>query len=162
MYIYGVYCILLIRLLAYITLYVCTTNSTLATYIYPNIYTSIHTYIPTCKLTYTHIYIIHVPIYTIATGSQDKSIKLWQSDTLTCIATLNGHKRSIWKLVFSPIDKVCTHCTVLYCTVLYCSKVDVYNHINYFILLCILHVINIFLIFTLPLNFPLNFLLFRC
>jgi len=41
----------------------------------------------------------------IASGSQDKSIRLWRSTDLTAIATLTGHKRGIWRLVFSPIDK---------------------------------------------------------
>lgn len=42
----------------------------------------------------------------IATGSQDKTIKLWQADKLFLVATLSGHKRSVWKVNFSPIDKV--------------------------------------------------------
>lgn len=41
----------------------------------------------------------------IATGSQDKTIKLWKTSDLSSIATLSGHKRGIWKLAFSPIDR---------------------------------------------------------
>ena len=41
----------------------------------------------------------------VASGSQDKSIRLWRSTDLTAIASLKGHKRGIWRLVFSPIDK---------------------------------------------------------
>ena len=42
----------------------------------------------------------------IATGSQDKTIKLWNSEKLQNMATLKGHKRSVWKVQFSPVDKV--------------------------------------------------------
>jgi len=41
----------------------------------------------------------------IASGSQDKKIKLWNSHDLSLITVLSGHKRGIWKLVFSNIDK---------------------------------------------------------
>ena len=41
----------------------------------------------------------------VASGSQDRSIKLWNSADLTPIATLSGHKRGVWKVVFSPIDR---------------------------------------------------------
>ena len=40
----------------------------------------------------------------IATSSQDKSIKLWDSKDLTLKGTLNGHKRGIWDIQFSPSD----------------------------------------------------------
>ena len=47
----------------------------------------------------------------IASGSQDKSIRLWNSLDLTPIATLNGHKRGVWKVLFSAIDKVLASCS---------------------------------------------------
>jgi len=41
----------------------------------------------------------------IATGSQDKLIKLWNSSNLlSAVATLTGHRRGVWKVVFSPVD----------------------------------------------------------
>jgi U3 small nucleolar RNA-associated protein 13 len=42
----------------------------------------------------------------IASGSQDKTIKLWTSADLTLVATLKGHRRGVWALEFSPVDKV--------------------------------------------------------
>jgi U3 small nucleolar RNA-associated protein 13 len=42
----------------------------------------------------------------VATGSQDKTVKLWKSTDLTLTATLKGHKRGIWDCQFSPIDRV--------------------------------------------------------
>eukprot|EP01041_Mallomonas_annulata_P003782 gene3782-7509_t len=47
----------------------------------------------------------------IASGSQDKSIRIWQSSNLSPLATLNGHKRGIWKIVFSPIDRCLASCS---------------------------------------------------
>lgn len=41
----------------------------------------------------------------IASGSQDRTIKLWNPTDLTLVATLSGHKRGVWKVVFSPIDR---------------------------------------------------------
>jgi U3 small nucleolar RNA-associated protein 13 len=41
----------------------------------------------------------------IASGSQDKTIRLWKSEDLTPMATLSGHKRGVWKVVFSPVDR---------------------------------------------------------
>lgn len=41
----------------------------------------------------------------IATGSQDKTAKLW-SDTLTLLGALRGHRRGIWSIRFSPVDQV--------------------------------------------------------
>jgi hypothetical protein len=42
----------------------------------------------------------------LATGSQDKSIKLWKLPSLVLHATLRGHKRGVWDLAFSPVDQV--------------------------------------------------------
>jgi U3 small nucleolar RNA-associated protein 13 len=42
----------------------------------------------------------------LATGSQDKTIKLWKLPHLVLHATLRGHKRGVWDLAFSPVDQV--------------------------------------------------------
>lgn len=42
----------------------------------------------------------------IASGSQDKTVKLWDSESLALVASLSGHRRGVWKVVFSPVDKV--------------------------------------------------------
>jgi WD40 repeat protein len=42
----------------------------------------------------------------LATGSQDKTIKLWKLPNLVLHATLRGHKRAIWDMTFSPVDQV--------------------------------------------------------
>lgn len=42
----------------------------------------------------------------VASGSQDKTIKLWDSTDLSLRATLKGHRRGVWDCQFSPIDKV--------------------------------------------------------
>lgn len=42
----------------------------------------------------------------IASASQDKSIKLWQSKDLMLVTTLNGHKKGVWDIAFSPVDKI--------------------------------------------------------
>lgn len=42
----------------------------------------------------------------IATGSQDKTVKLWSSTDLSLQRTLTGHKRGIWDCQFSPIDRI--------------------------------------------------------
>ena len=42
----------------------------------------------------------------LASGSQDKTIKIWKADDLHEVATLRGHKRGVWKIAFSSIDKV--------------------------------------------------------
>uniref|UniRef100_A0A1Y1ME27 U3 small nucleolar RNA-associated protein 13 C-terminal domain-containing protein n=1 Tax=Photinus pyralis TaxID=7054 RepID=A0A1Y1ME27_PHOPY len=41
----------------------------------------------------------------IATGSQDKTAKLW-TDSLELIGVLHGHKRGIWCVRFSPVDQI--------------------------------------------------------
>ncbi|KRT80907.1 WD40 domain-containing protein, partial [Oryctes borbonicus] len=41
----------------------------------------------------------------IATGSQDKTVKLW-SENLEFFGALRGHKRGVWCVKFSPIDQV--------------------------------------------------------
>lgn len=42
----------------------------------------------------------------IATGSQDKTAKIWDADNLTLLGTLNGHRRGVWCVQFSPVDEV--------------------------------------------------------
>ena len=42
----------------------------------------------------------------IATGSQDKTIKLWTAPDLLPVATLSGHRRGVWSVAFSPTDQV--------------------------------------------------------
>lgn len=42
----------------------------------------------------------------VATGSQDKSAKLWDATTLAMVGVFRGHKRGIWCVRFSPIDQV--------------------------------------------------------
>ena len=42
----------------------------------------------------------------VATGSQDKTVKLWNSVDLTLKGTLRGHKRGVWDCQFSPFDRV--------------------------------------------------------
>merc|ERR1712226_1370977 len=42
----------------------------------------------------------------VATGSQDKTIKIWHTADLTLKATLTGHRRGVWDCQFSPFDRV--------------------------------------------------------
>lgn len=42
----------------------------------------------------------------IATGSQDKTVKLWRATDLALQGTLKGHKRGIWDCQFSRTDRV--------------------------------------------------------
>ncbi|KAM3964375.1 transducin beta-like protein 3 [Aphomia sociella] len=41
----------------------------------------------------------------IATGSQDKTVKLWTED-LALLGVLKGHRRGVWSARFSPTDQV--------------------------------------------------------
>ena len=43
-----------------------------------------------------------------ATGSQDRTAKLWKLPALSSPLTLRGHKRGIWDICFSPVDQVST------------------------------------------------------
>lgn len=38
----------------------------------------------------------------LASGSADKTIKIWDLQTHTCITTLQGHTEAVWALAFSP------------------------------------------------------------
>jgi len=42
----------------------------------------------------------------IATGSQDKTVKLWRTTDLRLLGTLKGHRRGVWDCQFSPFDRV--------------------------------------------------------
>ncbi|XP_001601796.1 transducin beta-like protein 3 [Nasonia vitripennis] len=42
----------------------------------------------------------------IATGSQDKTAKLWSADNLQQLGVFRGHRRGVWCVRFSPIDQV--------------------------------------------------------
>lgn len=42
----------------------------------------------------------------VATGSQDKTAKVWRMPNLTPVATLRGHRRGVWSVEFSPVDQV--------------------------------------------------------
>ncbi|KAI8322302.1 WD40 repeat-like protein [Martensiomyces pterosporus] len=41
-----------------------------------------------------------------ATGSQDKTAKIWDAATGKPLGTLQGHKRGVWDVAFSPVDRV--------------------------------------------------------
>ncbi|KAJ2719525.1 U3 small nucleolar RNA-associated protein [Coemansia sp. Benny D115] len=41
-----------------------------------------------------------------ATGSQDKTAKIWDVATGNPVGTLQGHKRGVWNVAFSPVDRV--------------------------------------------------------
>jgi len=47
----------------------------------------------------------------VATGSQDKMVKLWNSSDLSLRGTLKGHKRGVWDCQFSPYDRVVATCS---------------------------------------------------
>jgi WD40 repeat protein len=49
----------------------------------------------------------------IATGSQDKTAKLWSKD-LRLVGALRGHKRGIWCCQFSPADRYRTNLFVFF------------------------------------------------
>ncbi|KAJ1900041.1 U3 small nucleolar RNA-associated protein [Kickxella alabastrina] len=41
-----------------------------------------------------------------ATGSQDKTAKVWDIATGKPLGTLQGHRRGVWNVAFSPVDRV--------------------------------------------------------
>lgn len=47
----------------------------------------------------------------IATGSQDRTLKLWDAAKGVLGATCKGHKRGIWNVAFSPVDRVVASCS---------------------------------------------------
>ena len=42
----------------------------------------------------------------LATGSQDKTVRLWGLPGLAPLATLRGHKRGVWAVAFSSTDRI--------------------------------------------------------
>ncbi|XP_052867143.1 transducin beta-like protein 3 [Anopheles cruzii] len=42
----------------------------------------------------------------LATGSQDKTAKLWDVSDLSVVGVLRGHRRGIWSVRFSPVDQI--------------------------------------------------------
>jgi len=42
----------------------------------------------------------------IASGGQDKSIRVWSASDLSLVATLQGHRRGVWSVEFSSVDRV--------------------------------------------------------
>ncbi|XP_055677029.1 transducin beta-like protein 3 [Lutzomyia longipalpis] len=42
----------------------------------------------------------------LATGSQDKTAKIWNTSNLSLVGVLKGHKRPVWCVRFSPVDQV--------------------------------------------------------
>lgn len=42
----------------------------------------------------------------IATGSQDKTAKLWSANDLQLLGVFRGHRRGVWCVRFSPVDQV--------------------------------------------------------
>ncbi|KAJ2792487.1 U3 small nucleolar RNA-associated protein [Coemansia linderi] len=41
-----------------------------------------------------------------ATGSQDKTAKIWDVASGKALGTLQGHRRGVWNVAFSPVDRV--------------------------------------------------------
>ncbi|XP_045215018.2 transducin beta-like protein 3 [Mercenaria mercenaria] len=42
----------------------------------------------------------------IASGSMDKTAKLWKASNLSLIGVMRGHKKGIWCVEFSPVDQI--------------------------------------------------------
>lgn len=42
----------------------------------------------------------------IATGSQDKVAKIWDSSDLRLLGVMRGHRRGLWAVQFSPADQI--------------------------------------------------------
>ncbi|XP_041063248.1 transducin beta-like protein 3 isoform X1 [Carcharodon carcharias] len=42
----------------------------------------------------------------IATGSQDKTAKLWSASDFSLVGVFRGHNRGIWSVQFSPMDQI--------------------------------------------------------
>ncbi len=43
---------------------------------------------------------------TLASGSDDKTLRLWNTATGQCLKTLEGHKERVWSVAFSPNGKI--------------------------------------------------------
>lgn len=42
----------------------------------------------------------------VASGSQDKTAKIWDSSNLKLLGVLHGHRRGLWAVQFSPADQI--------------------------------------------------------
>ncbi|GCB65610.1 hypothetical protein scyTo_0013479, partial [Scyliorhinus torazame] len=42
----------------------------------------------------------------VATGSQDRTAKLWSTSDFSLVGVFRGHKRGIWSVQFSPMDQI--------------------------------------------------------
>lgn len=42
----------------------------------------------------------------IATGSQDRTVKLWNASKGTILHTCSGHRRGVWNVTFSSVDRI--------------------------------------------------------
>ena len=42
----------------------------------------------------------------VASGSQDRTAKLWSLADMSLLGVFRGHRRGIWAVVFSPMDQV--------------------------------------------------------
>ena len=38
----------------------------------------------------------------LASGSRDRTVRLWDAETGACVRTLEGHGESVWSVCFSP------------------------------------------------------------
>ena len=47
----------------------------------------------------------------VATGSHDKTVKIWRSSDLSLMSALKGHRRGVWKVAFSPVDRSLASCS---------------------------------------------------
>jgi WD40 repeat protein len=50
--------------------------------------------------------LMSLPNNRIASGSGDKTIKIWDINSLECIKTLTGHNGSIWCLISLPNNRI--------------------------------------------------------
>jgi len=47
----------------------------------------------------------------VASGSQDRTLKIWNTTDLSLAGTLKGHRRGVWRVRFSPVDKIVASCS---------------------------------------------------
>ena len=45
----------------------------------------------------------------VASGSQDKTVKVWSADSLRLLGVCRGHSKAVWSVCFSPVDQVGDH-----------------------------------------------------
>ena len=51
----------------------------------------------------------------VASGSQDKTVKVWSADSLRLLGVCRGHSKAVWSVCFSPVDQVDDHVAVTWC-----------------------------------------------